>query len=44
MPSEVCIRQCMGAFEAKTTVNVYGNKTYVCINSSKFSGSCNSSF
>jgi len=24
----------MGEFEAKTTVNVYGNKIYVCIKSS----------
>jgi len=32
MPSEVCIRQsCMGEFEAKTTVNMYGHKIYVCI-------------
>jgi len=32
----------MGESEAKTTVNVYGNKIYVCIKSSKISGSCNS--
>jgi len=45
MPSEVCIRQyCMGEFAAKTTVIVYGNKIYVCIKSSKISGSCNSGF
>jgi len=31
-----CIRQwCMGEFEVKTTVNVYRNKIYVCIKSSK---------
>jgi len=29
----------MGEFEAKTTVNVYGNTIYVCIKSSKISGS-----
>jgi len=34
----------MGEFDAKTTVNVYGNKIYVCIKSSKISGSCNSVF
>jgi len=34
----------MGEFEAKTTVNVYGNKFYACIKSSKIPGSCNSSF
>jgi len=28
----------MGEFEAKTTVNVYGNKIYVGIKSSKISG------
>jgi len=33
----------MGEFEAKT-VNVYGNKIYVCIKSSKIPGSCNSGF
>jgi len=46
MPSEVCIRQyCMGEFEAKTSsVNVNGYKIYVCIKSSKISGSCNSGF
>jgi len=36
MPPEVCIRQyCMGEFEAKKTVNVYGNRICVCIKSSK---------
>jgi len=45
MPSEVCIRQYyMCEFEAKTTVNVHGNKIYVYIKSSKISGSCNSGF
>jgi len=34
----------MGQFEAKTTVNVCGKKTYVCMKSSKISGSCNSGF
>jgi len=34
----------MGEFEAKTTVNVYGNKIYFCIKSSKISWSCNSGF
>jgi len=44
MPSEIRIRQCMGEFEEKTTVNVYGNKIYVCIKSSKISRSCNTGF
>jgi len=45
MPSEIYIRQyCMGESEAKTTVNMHGNKIYVCIKSSKISGSCNSGF
>jgi len=34
----------MGEFEAKTTVSVYRNKIYVCIESSKISESCNSGF
>jgi len=34
----------MSKFEAKKTVSVYGNKIYVCIKSSKISGSCNSVF
>jgi len=32
----------LGEFEAKTTVNVYGNKVYVCIKWSKIFESCNS--
>jgi len=34
----------MSESEAKKTINVYGNKIYVCIKSSKISGSCNSGF
>jgi len=34
----------MGEFELKINVNVYGNKIYVCIESSKISVSCNSGF
>jgi len=34
----------MGEFKAKTTVNVYGNKIYGCIKSTKISRSCNSGF
>ena len=34
----------MGEFEVKTTVNVYRNKIYVCIKSSKIPESCNSGY